>query len=195
MGTQQQWKHAAQPGSTPQSGSSSQSGNAARRLGILLAAAVVSGLLLAGCPGQEERDPLDGAWEGTLWVVRNDQEQALPLELRLEQIGPELTGVVSPSPPSSGGGAGEGEVEVPGSGSSGGSVSGRRFEIREGLAAEGQVFFFASTLTATGKVTLTFHGRLEDGRLVGDVGVDVRSTLGDFTMPGRLEARRPADAV
>jgi|GEM_PF-6588954 len=138
--------------------------------------AVSLALALSGCAA--EPGGVAGDWDGRLSVIHNDRERELPVILRLDQTGHALKGELQ---------AAEGVDER-------GALPGRRFEILEGLEADGQVYFHARARMATGTVSLVFRGAVEnrDGEphLGGEVAVDVSTTEGELQMTGRLDAER-----
>lgn len=165
---------------------------------------------LVGCSSRQGDDLGDdlpeiaGAWEGRLTVIHNGRERDLPVTLVLHRDGHTLTGDLQAETPGLGAGAGPGGTELDRSGARG-SLAGRRFELTQGLAAEGQVFFHARAWMPIGAATLVFHGTVDmvdavdtgdedigSRRLEGAVEVDVSTTEGSLHLPGRLEARPAA---
>lgn len=144
-----------------------------RRLSLLL---LFQGLLLAvllsGCTADPE--DLTGMWGGALTLVRDDRSERIPVDLRLQQNGPTLGGYLQAR-------------EVTGARR---SFPGRRFDLTEGLASEGKVFFHARTQLATGTATVVFHGEVQGDRLDGEATVDLSTTEGEVTLPGELTVQR-----
>lgn len=128
--------------------------------------------LLPGC-GSEPED-LTGLWEGTLTVIRNERPERIPVDLRLQQTGPTLSGYLQAREMAAGRG----------------SFPGRRFDLTEGLATKEEIFFHARAQLAIGTATVVFHGEVGGDRLDGEATVDLSTTEGEATLPGELTLER-----
>lgn len=143
-----------------------------RELLALTVLLLVPAVLIPGCTAAPE--DLTGLWGGTLTLVRDGRSQRIAVDLRLQQTGPTLGGYLQAR-------------DVTGER---GSFPGRRFDLTQGLASEGKVFFHARTLLAIGTATVVFQGEIQGDRLDGEATVDLSTTEGEVTLPGELTVRR-----
>lgn len=149
----------------------------------LLASLLVGSLLLA-CPraaAPPAADDLGGRWSGELTFTQGNRERALPVVVELEQTGHRLSGFLQATQATE-------TVGEPG------SMSGRRFDLVEGLAADGEVFFHARTMLPIGTATVFFSGSVtghaDGSRLSGEARIDLSTTEGKAELPGRLAVER-----
>jgi hypothetical protein len=132
---------------------------------------VGAALLLAGCSPDEN---VTGRWVGKVTLAREGPLHEASVELVLEETDHRLAGTLelrNRNPPP-------------------GTVALRRLEIREGLSADGLVFFTATAPLAAGRARVTFSGSVEGDRLSGEVETDVSTTAGEAVVAGHLTARR-----
>lgn len=64
------------------------------------------------------------------------------------------------------------------------------FEIEEGVAANGEVYFLADRLLPNGDARVILHGTIENDRLEGTVEIRVTSVQGETLQEGRIELRQ-----
>lgn len=64
------------------------------------------------------------------------------------------------------------------------------FEIEDGVAANGEVYFLADRLLPNGDARIVLHGTLDDDRLEGDAEIRVTSTQGETLQEGTVTLRR-----
>lgn len=64
------------------------------------------------------------------------------------------------------------------------------FEIEEGVAANGEVYFLADRLLPNGDARVILHGTIENDRLEGTVEIRVTSVQGETIQEGTVDLRR-----
>lgn len=145
---------------------------AGRRGRLLRGVVVVSLVLFLAC--SRGPDP-SGRWTGRLDVT---QGQGLPprmaVALVLERHGKHVSGSMSWRDEE---GADEG-------------LRTKEFHLKEGVYADGRLFFTASSLLATGEANAQLYGTVTEERLDGELTLSVVSTLGNKEFKGHLTARR-----
>lgn len=64
------------------------------------------------------------------------------------------------------------------------------FEIEDGVAANGEVYFLADRLLPNGDARIVLHGTLDGDRLEGDAEIRVTSTQGETLQEGTVTLKR-----
>ncbi len=140
-------------------------------------------LLLAGC-GTDGPD-LEGRWQGEMKMLEKELGEVITVTLDLEEASNHtLTGKLLWQAPE--GTAGEPQAfERPGR-----PGHSRTFQIKQGVAADGQLFFTATSLLGNGQAFLEFFGTYTTSTLAGDVKTDLTTTEGNLRVHGHLALTR-----
>jgi|GEM_PF-6025822 hypothetical protein len=140
-------------------------------------------LLLAGC-GSDGPD-LEGRWQGEMKMLEKDLGEVIAITLDLEEASNHtLTGTLLWQPPEGTAGAPEAFERPDRPGHS------RTFQIKQGVAADGQFFFTATSLMGNGQAFLEFFGTYTASTLAGDVKTELTTTEGNLRVHGHLTLTR-----